>query len=73
MLPKNESSQQKVVFLTIDDGTNKTPEEAQLLKANGIKSLVLLAHAFISPTQRSSTASPWTAARRRTTPSADCG
>ena len=41
-------TQQKVVFLTIDDGANKTPEEVQLLKANGIKATLFLARTFIS-------------------------
>jgi len=41
-------TQQKVVFLTIDDGANKTPEEVQLLKANGIKATLFLAQTFIS-------------------------
>ncbi|HEV7168426.1 MAG TPA: polysaccharide deacetylase family protein, partial [Micrococcaceae bacterium] len=40
-------TQQKVVFLTIDDGANKTPQEVELLRANGIKASLFLAQAFI--------------------------
>ncbi|WP_081710255.1 polysaccharide deacetylase family protein [Arthrobacter sp. 35W] len=40
-------TEQKVVFLTIDDGANKTPEELQILKDNDIKASLFLAQSFI--------------------------
>ncbi|WP_427017334.1 polysaccharide deacetylase family protein [Pseudarthrobacter sp. P1] len=41
-------TQQKVVFLTIDDGANKTAQEIALLKSNKIKATLFLAQAFIN-------------------------
>lgn len=40
-------TEQKVVFLTIDDGANKTPAELQILKDNHIKASLFLAQTFI--------------------------
>ncbi|MDQ6754348.1 MAG: polysaccharide deacetylase family protein [Actinomycetota bacterium] len=40
-------TQQRVVFLTIDDGANKTAQEVELLRTNGIKATLFLAQAFI--------------------------
>ncbi|MDJ0354893.1 polysaccharide deacetylase family protein [Paenarthrobacter sp. PH39-S1] len=41
-------TEQKVVFLTIDDGATKTPAELQILKANGIKASLFLSRTFVS-------------------------
>lgn len=40
-------TKENVVFLTIDDGAVKKPEDVQLLKENGIKPTMFLAHLFI--------------------------
>ncbi|WP_394940656.1 polysaccharide deacetylase family protein [Psychromicrobium sp. YIM B11713] len=40
-------TQQKVVFLTIDDGANKTQQQVELLKAHNIKATLFLAQLFI--------------------------
>jgi peptidoglycan/xylan/chitin deacetylase (PgdA/CDA1 family) len=42
------STNQPVVFLTIDDGAHKTPDELQTMNDNGIKATLFLARAFIS-------------------------
>ncbi|MDB5176570.1 MAG: chitooligosaccharide deacetylase [Candidatus Saccharibacteria bacterium] len=39
---------QPIVFLTIDDGAHKAPDELQALKDNGIKATLFLARAFIN-------------------------
>ncbi|WP_285725539.1 polysaccharide deacetylase family protein [Psychromicrobium xiongbiense] len=40
-------TQQKVVFLTIDDGGTKTPEIIQVMNQNKVKASLFLAHMFI--------------------------
>lgn len=41
-------TQQKVVFLTIDDGATQLPQDLALLQANGIKASLFLAKTFIA-------------------------
>ncbi len=40
-------TEQRVVFLTIDDGANKTAQEIEILKENKIKATLFLARAFV--------------------------
>ncbi|AJT43192.1 hypothetical protein UM93_15435 [Psychromicrobium lacuslunae] len=40
-------TKQKIVFLTIDDGANKTQQQIDLLKSNNIKATLFLAQLFI--------------------------
>lgn len=41
---------QKLVFVTIDDGANKTVQEIDLLRFNGIRATLFLAQAFVRDT-----------------------
>ncbi len=43
----NLQTNQPVVFLTIDDGAHKTPDELQMLKDNHLKATLFLARLFI--------------------------
>ncbi len=41
-------TEQKVVFLTIDDGATKLPQDLKILQDNGIKATLFLAQTFVS-------------------------
>ncbi|MBG0738214.1 polysaccharide deacetylase family protein [Paeniglutamicibacter antarcticus] len=41
-------TEQKVLFLTIDDGATKLPQDLKILQDNGIKASLFLAQSFIS-------------------------